>query len=257
LATRLLLAVWCLISTLELMANFRMFRNDGLLSWNILSLRVGFLGQSRFAGWLFSERSMAVTLWIRLCAAVTLGLARNLLVIDSVLVLILATYWLLAARTWLGADGSDQMGQIVSLGALLVSIGLSSEKMEVAFAGTLLIGGQALISYFVSGAAKLVSPIWRHGIAMVGIMNTHSHGNAVAGKISQSTLFARTMCWVVMGAEVLFPLVLFAPRGVLVASLAAMLALHLSIAYFMGLNTFVWSFVATYPSVILLHDLIA
>ena len=61
--------------------------------------------------------------------------------------------------------------------------------------------------------------------------------------------------WVVILCEVLFPLTLVAPRPLLFLTLAAFFVFHASHAYFMGLNTFVWSFATAYPSLVVLNDL--
>jgi hypothetical protein len=54
----------------------------------------------------------------------------------------------------------------------------------------------------------------------------------------------------VVAAECLFPLALVTPLPVSLALLAGGLAFHLLAAVFMGLNTFLWSFAATYPAIL-------
>lgn len=54
----------------------------------------------------------------------------------------------------------------------------------------------------------------------------------------------------------LFPLVFVLPWNVAIASLACYAMFHFCNAYFMGLNAFVWSFLASYPSVILMNSTI-
>jgi hypothetical protein len=49
---------------------------------------------------------------------------------------------------------------------------------------------------------------------------------------------------------------LFAPPALVIAALLCFAAFHLSNAYFMGLNAFVWPFLATYPSVMVMNSLV-
>jgi hypothetical protein len=255
--SRFLIGIWCVVSTLEWIANLSLFKQDGLLAWDILSLRSGFVFSSGVLAIFSHEQLAAWILGLRLAAGVAVMITASPSILSCVFLLLIATYWLLAERTWLGADGSDQMGQIVCIGALLISTGLTFHKLDVSFAGTLLIGGQLTISYFVSGFSKLLSPAWRRGIAIVGVMGTHSYGHGVAAKISsRNARLARLFCWLVIGGETLFLAAVAAPQGILVIVLACFLVLHFCNAYFMGLNAFVWSFAATYPSVLLLNHLL-
>ena len=88
-------------------------------------------------------------------------------------------------------------------------------------------------------------------------MGTHSYGHAFGARIaSRSVSFSTGFCWLVILSETFFPLALFVPHGVLMLTLLAFFMFHAGNAYFMGLNTFVWSFAAAYPSVILLNGLV-
>ena len=196
---------------------------------------------------------MAAVLCARLIAAVALIVPSALVVQVVALLVIAITSWILTTRTGFGGDGSDQMGMIVTFGALALSAGLVLDDVAVSFSGMLLVGGQLAISYFVAGFSKLLSPTWRRGAALVGVMGTHSYGHALAAKISSSSAtFSLVFCWLVILGEILFPLALLAPHELLVIVLAAFLLFHMSNAYFMGLNAFVWSFAATYPSALAL-----
>jgi hypothetical protein len=148
------------------------------------------------------------------------------------------------------------MGQLASIGALLISAGIAFNQLALSFSGTLLIGGQLILSYFFAGFSKLLSSEWRHGRALVGAMGTHSYGHAFAARVSsRSFIVSACLCWLVIVGETFFPLAMFAPHNVFLFTVAAFFLFHVSHAYFMGLNTFVWAFAAAYPSVILLNDL--
>jgi hypothetical protein len=254
--TRLLVGVWCLLSTLELIANFDMFKPDGLLSWRILSLRSGLIFRSGWLQSLFWERSMPFVLGIRIAAAIGLLLTPNAAWACAALAAIVLTSWFLTMRCWLGGDGADEIGQIVSIGALLMAAGLASGQLGLSFAGTLLVAGQLTISYFFAGLSKLLSAEWRDGRALVGVMGTHSYGHALAARaVSRSPMLPAAACWLVILCETLFPVALVAPHSMLVPILTAFLLFHVSHAYFMGLNTFAWAFASAYPSFVVLNGL--
>ena len=58
------------------------------------------------------------------------------------------------------------------------------------------------------------------------------------------------MAWSLILWESCFPLLLVAPRPLAILFLLMGIAFHGGAALFMGLNTFFWTFVATYPAVI-------
>jgi hypothetical protein len=160
-------------------------------------------------------------------------------------------------RTCFGGDGSDQMGFIVCVGTLLMVLGNQVDDFQLGFAGVLLIGGQAVISYFIAGASKLVSPVWRRVGAILGVMKTETYGHNLAVRLVDGReMLQAIICWTVIITEIAFPLVLVVPRDFMIVGFVSFAVFHLSNAFFMGLNAFVWPFVATYPSVALLNTVI-
>jgi hypothetical protein len=252
--TRLLIGAWCLLSTLEWLDNIEMFKTEGLLSWRILSLRSGLFFRSDWMRWISQERLVAWVLRIRIGAAIGLMMTPNLGWECIALLAIIVSSWFLTMRTWLGTDGADEIGQIASIGALLIAAGIAFQQAALSFAGTLLIAGQLTLSYSVGGLSKVLSAEWRQGRALVGVMGTHSYGHSlVARASSRSATFSICVCWLLILSETLFPLALFAPHSVLLPVLVGFLLFHASHAYFMGLNTFVWAFASAYPSFIVLN----
>ncbi|MBX5235290.1 hypothetical protein HJC02_23940 [Rhizobium sp. NLR4a] len=146
------------------------------------------------------------------------------------------------------------MGVIVAFGAMLIALGLALGDRYVAYAGIVFISGQALLAYFVAGASKLTSIVWRSGSAVSGVMQTVTFGNAWAARLMlASPIVSFGVGWLVMGTEVLFPIAFIAPPLILAVILIGFAIFHLSNAIFMGLNSFVLSFVATYPAVWLIN----
>jgi hypothetical protein len=250
----LLLGFWCVVSTLEWVANAELFGKDGLLSWRVLGLRPGRAFRSPLLRKLLWERSMVSVLALRLAAAGLLVASGRPALACASLVVIVATSWALTLRCWLGSDGADQMGQVVAFGGILVSAGWLVGSDLTAVAGVVLIAGQLTLAYVTAGIAKLASAEWRSGQALVGIMSTYAYGQPTAARVvAGPPWIPRCLCWLVMTAETAFPLAVVTSRPALVAVLIVLLSLHLLNGALMGLNLFPWAFVAAYPSVIALQ----
>jgi hypothetical protein len=191
---------------------------------------------------------------------VAIQLAAALLIISHLftslswlfVVIILLIYLLSHLRNQYGTDGSDQMQTIIF--ASLTIFYLSSDLL-VKTCCIFFICFQALIAYMIAGYAKLGSSAWQRGTAIYDILNTQSFGNqAFAQILEKNTLLSRAICWSVITFECAFPLLVFTGVRTCLLFIVAGILFHLSIALFMGLNTFFWSFIATYPAILFFSD---
>jgi hypothetical protein len=251
------LGLWCIISTFEWLSCMHLFKSNGLLSWRILSLRNGCCPRSNVCDTLFSASIVKSLLIIRVMAGFAILSFSHLWISWVSLLILIVTSSFLTFRTWLGTDGADEMGQICSIGAFVIITGLLLNQFNISLAGILLIAGQLTIAYFVAGFTKLLSFEWRSGRAIISAMGTYSYGHPLGAKLfSSSKITSVCFCWGVIAAETLFPMALLFPRQLMIVILGLFFLFHLSHAYFIGLNTFVWSFASAYPSIILLNSLI-
>lgn len=235
-----------------------MFDDDGLLSWRVLRLRNRWSAGSAILAPACGRRGVTIVLALRLAMAAVLTLPVGNAVRLAALVAIVLTGWLLRQRRWLSHDGSDQMGQTVAIGAAILALGLVVRDPGVAFAGVLLIAGQLCIAYFIGGVAKLVSPEWRSGRALIGVMGTHAFGHGFAARVASSrTRFARAFCWALMIVETAFPLAIMLDANLFCVVLLVFASFHLATALFMGLNTYVWSFLAAYPAALAMNSVVS
>lgn len=255
--TKFLLAAWSLLSAAEWLFNLRLFRPDGLLSWAVLRLRPTLISPLAMRPYVHSEGVVISVLLCRIIAALALLIPYPNPADLPCSVTILLSCFYMSRRTWFGGDGSDQMGMVIAAGVAIMSAGIALNDKDLALSGVLAISGQATLAYFVAGAAKLVSPVWRSGNALMGVMKTQSYGHPSAVHYGESRpRFCSFVCWTTILTETLFPLILIAPPGVVIAGLLCFAAFHLSNAYFMGLNAFVWPFLATYPSVMIMNSVV-
>jgi hypothetical protein len=110
---------------------------------------------------------------------------------------------------------------------------------------------QSCLAYATAGWAKAVARGWRDGTYLADIMATQIYGHARFGAfLSGHPTIARTMSLSLVVWECAFPLVLLVPPPVAIGFLTSGFLFHLANAYFMGLNTFLWSFFAPYPAIL-------
>jgi hypothetical protein len=155
---------------------------------------------------------------------------------------------LLHLRSPYGMDGSDQMSTQVFGALFLGYLGGSTLALQ---ASLWFIAGQACLSYFTSGFAKVLSPYWRAGDVVFAIFNTRTYGyEPVARFLYQKTTLTKLLTWGAVFMECIFPLALFLGFPGCLVLIAWGVWFHIMNAVVMGLNSFFWSFVATYPAVI-------
>jgi hypothetical protein len=157
---------------------------------------------------------------------------------------VLFVHGLTNVRFLIGRDGADQMQTIVWAGLFLACLPVADWARSAAGG---LIAGQLVLSYLISGLAKAMSPVWRSGsaIALITRMATYCpHG--VAAQLTRP-LVSRLISWSTIAFEVGSPaLLLGGPPGALVLITMGGL-FHIGIAIAMGLTTFVFAFVSTFP----------
>lgn len=246
-----LTAVGTTISAAELLATAKTFDDHGLFGWPITRTRM--LGLNRGVG----KQLEKALKYPQIVGVVQTRLLSGLgLLAPSTgrrgrgvaLAGMASTGAALNLRSNYGLDGSDHLAFINFAVALLEKFfpyDRRARKAALAF-----IAAQSCLSYFTSGAVKMTSPVWRSGDAISGVFRTRTYGDKFLYDLTKERkLLAQALAWGVMISEVLFPLVLIAPKPMARAILLNGMAFHIGNARFMGLNRFFWSFVATYPAV--------
>jgi hypothetical protein len=164
------------------------------------------------------------------------------------LFLILVIRLLSALRNPYSLDGADQM-QVIIL-ASLTFFSLSSDPL-VKRCCICFICFQALLCYLTAGVVKVRSSIWRSGTAISNILQISRFRNeAFAQILRKRPLLSKCLCWSVIMFDCLFPLFVFTGVRTCLFILGAGILFHLAIAFVMGLHSFFWSFIATYPAIL-------
>lgn len=244
-----LLSIGAIIDAAEILFTQQEYAADGVYSWQLMRTNnrwstVGF--PARALDQLFSRAGFAtlMTLQIALAACVLAGWATPFLGIAVLTLFLLRAS--INVRHQYGLDGADQMNVIV-WGTLV--LWFAAPLPWAREAALWFIAFQSALSYLTAGVAKAVSRIWRSGEAIRGIVNTESYGSRYAVEALDRWPFLRkAVCWGTILFECGFPLALVSPR-LAVAFFVMGAAFHVGIAAIMGLNNFVWPFLATYPAV--------
>jgi len=158
--------------------------------------------------------------------------------------LVLCVHCLSNVRLLIGRDGADQMQTIVWAGLFFYCLPLTptAQIVSVAF-----IGVQLVLSYLISGIAKVISPVWRDGSAIGLITRMATYCSPGLSRVLGRRVVSRCVSWATMLFEIWSPFLLLAGRPGAMAMIVMGTAFHVGIAVAMGLTTFVFAFLATFP----------
>jgi hypothetical protein len=241
------------IASVELLTLRAEFRDGGLFSWDVLrtvsraTLSVG-TGRPRQ---LISHPFFvpAVTGARALAALILIFFTNNYALSTACVLAIIAASIVMQWRAPLGLDGSDQMSLITFVAVAIYKV--FPGDVHVAQASLWFIAIQGCLSYSVAGIAKVISPVWRSGEAVRRILGTRTYGSSrSASLVSGRDGVCVALSWLLMLFECTFPLALaFGKTGFAVFAVLGIF-FHITSAVIMGLNTFVWAFIATYPAIL-------
>lgn len=254
-----LASVGVAVSCLELLRYPNPVRSEGIMSWEVARLRNRLFvrpGFENFLNGIFSYGPTLGLVAIRLVAAIILitGTAQgNVAALLAALVAVSGMAFSL--RCPFGLDGADQLYTLTFSG-LAVARMAGGEFPQQLFLGWLAI--HMAIAYLTSGAAKLFSKSWRSGAAIPGVFGTIMYGLPMLGRWlrPRQRLCVLIAASIILG-EIALPFCLVTPLPVALGLLASGVFFHLAAALTMGLNSFLWAFVATYPALLYSRSLLA
>lgn len=146
--------------------------------------------------------------------------------------------------------GSDRMGLLILFCLTLAHLLPQQNWQEIAFG---YLGLQLTLSYFISGWVKIRNPDWRSGRALRDVFAFSAYPvSENLRQLSKRKTLLLIGSWVVIICELLFPFSLLS-HWTLILFLGLAAAFHLSNAVFFGLNRFVLTWIAAYPSILWLQ----
>ena len=255
--TAVLVSIGILQGSLQLLVSLKDFRSSGLFDWN--SRQILTTSPRATHGWLTGRSGSA---WLRVvvivrivCSVALITPFQSTVLYGSYAGVILLTSLFLAYQIRYGRDGSNQISVIILAG--LVFTFLIPPSSEFHAVGLYFIAAQAVLSYFAAGISKISNPQWRNGSALRSIMNTATYGQSPAAVLLERRPWVSGFVgWSVIVIEIVFPVALVSPPGVLIAFLFAGAMLHIGTVVLIGLDTFFWAFTATFPAIIFVHGIL-
>lgn len=250
--TEIIASLGIIISCLESLWDAKDTEEDGLISWRVSKTARPHLTRGRKATVFdraFTPPGINLLYSLRLTAAAVAALPGSSRRVKTAALSVLASTELaLHQRTQYGMDGSDHTNVIACAG--LLASKLFPRDAAAREACTAFIAAQSILSYLASGAVKVTSSYWRDGSAMRGIFRTRTYGTRWLSQLFiDHPQLAKVSGWGVWAGELLFPLVLVAPKPVAAALIGTGTAFHTGTAALMGLNRFAWGFGSLYPCV--------
>jgi hypothetical protein len=234
-----------LIQTIELLNLRPQYSDDGIWSWDILKLDFPtysqeflrfFLEPSSFLRIVVARLILIFGLVAIHFFAMNRDTSFSYLIhfLECAVVLTLFLLTILISLRFRGVfnGGSDYMTMIVISTLTFSKIFSSFEKLALIYLAT-----QTMLSYFVPGFIKLISQDWKSGKALNTFFKISNPRFAIFGS------------WLVIIFECLSPLMLI-NTYVAMAILTMAFIFHLANFYFMGLNRFLWAWLAAYPAIV-------
>ena len=247
-ATEIVFAWSLAIQTLEYLRMGQYTANDAFWSWQLQRADIPNAPVRALLDVLFKPHMHQLHLVLRLCAAVALAVqGASLLLIGFLFV-----GNLLILIRWRGAfnGGSDFLTLVVLTGLLIAyAVGTWVDAELGVQAGLWYIGIQAITSYFMSGAVKILRPEWRRGRAMTIFLNAAIYGPLPERHPLRQPKLALLGSWSFILWECAFPFALVNPvHAVGFCAVAAFF--HFLVFWFFGLNRFFWAWMASFPAIV-------
>lgn len=258
--TIVLLGIGSSVRAMETLQVRDSYAKDGIFRWEIAGNDIFHVQNSFIAALLrrvYGKTGMVVLSTLTLLTfGLVLALPEQTYLYRLSLLLFLGVNLLVYYRQSYGLDGADQMSLLITLTTLLCYGARRTESLMAI--GLMFIGCQVALSYFVSGVAKLISPQWRSGLAIEGIWSTYTYGSPTARRLVwRSRGACIVLSWATIAVEILLPFSLLLDSQLVVFALVVGFLFHFAIAIVMGLNDFVWAFVAGYPAFYYLSQLVS
>jgi hypothetical protein len=210
-------------------------------------------GASRWAEWFFSPVTFLILVSLRLLAVAALLAGKFIpgwpdgTLLDSAELAVAGIAGLaLNVRVPIGIEGAEQMTTVVIFALALARL-CPVSLVETACLWFLAL--QSALAYATAGFAKLKSPAWRSGSFLSDVLKTELYGHKTLARYFSNGNRAKAASWGVMIFESMFPLALLDPHLAVVIVVGGGI-FHITNALAMGLNSFIWPFVATYPAIL-------
>lgn len=245
---RYLLAFALTLQTIEFLLIRSTFSNTGIWQSQILKTDIEIFPnfiQTLLSNLLAYDKFIYI-IWLRLLLSILLFCISSPIIYSLIIFIAL-----LISLRWRGTfnGGSDYMTLIVLIAMFIASLS-SNPKFQNASVYYLCF--QVASSYFLAGLVKVKNKDWRTGKALKAFLqNTIYRDNKVTSYLIGSNKLLRLFGIITIAWELSFPLA-FVNYNFAIVYLSVGFLFHLANAYLLGLNRFLFIWVATYPAVLYL-----
>jgi hypothetical protein len=249
-----IMGIGLLITATEYAAKTQIFSKNGILSCDLQQLN--WRGKysnpllRKLLSTIFNEQGLKYLFLLRCVNIILLFLIPLAGLTGWLLLFTLGlNIYISSTITHFGSDGSDQMSILIVITFIFCLSPLANSTLRGV--GIWFIAFQSCLSYAAAGISKLASAEWRSSKAVKSIFSTKTYGTKKVALLLKNNHFLNVfICWNVMITETLFPLCLILPFQYGIIFLIWGFTFHLFSAVIMGLNSFFWAFMATYPAII-------
>jgi hypothetical protein len=249
--TRRLIAIALVLQTIELISLHKLFSASGVWAWQTIKQDFNMYSRplKKCLELTLGNRGFKLILCLQLICSVLLLVQSH----SILLLVVLITTTLISVRfrgTFNG--GSDSMTLVVVSAAFVASLWPAATSSALWY-----IGIQTGLSYFVAGNVKLKEPRWRNGETLRALLTFANYSLPQRVKVwirSARKSQLQAASWLAISFECFFPIV-FISQTFCLAYLMAGLVFHLSNVYILGLNRFLFAWLATYPAIFYLASL--
>lgn len=157
------------------------------------------------------------------------------------------------AKKWRGTinGGSDMMSFTITFGLFIASLPVAPQTQIFKHVGILIISVQSFLSYCLAGWVKIKNSDWRSGKALAAFLKTSRYQSPPSYILGYSLVFS----WAVILFELSLPFALLNSIALYSFLLIAFI-FHAMNSWYFGLNRFLWTWAATWPSLIYLSQVI-
>ena len=247
----ILVSLSIVLSSAGLLLRRDLFTEGNMLSRELIQSYRPFY-QRRYmkpAGMFFNGKLFVLLLFVRLLLGLVIIVYASLGHVSLCLLIAgLLCQLLFIIRHEVALMGADQLTTLVLLAMTIAHINTASTffpAVSLSFLSLLM-----AIGYTTAGLCKLKKK-WLNGEELEQIMSTDVLGNAMLYRFLRKHRWAGIALSVfVCFAELLLGIAFLLPPGTCIVILCLGVVLHLGIGLFMGLNTFLPAFAATYPAIL-------
>lgn len=253
--SKVLASVAAFLYALEFILNPALIDNSSIYSHKILRLGKKGYGKSTY-NFLFSTQTFKFLFLALIILSLLNIVFLTYTVVSNIicLVILIILLWTHSKNSF-GKDGGDQMLVFVFICLSIPLINL--ESVFIKQLTMFLLAYQVMFSYLVASFSKLKGELWRNGKALTGISYSNLYGNKKLYSILIKTPFlSGILSFLVISFQLIFPITLIFPINIFLVFFLIGFLFHLFNSVVLGLNSFLFSFLSTYPSLLYLNYLI-